>query len=259
MSLSMLARPLSKFSPRVSSVRLSTCGLVSAKFDGLIASTKLRVAKRNFSRIVRVDAVDLVDRAEQLVRYPQIGLADGVEDRVLAPFGRGEAAVLALGFAAGGAAVTPPSILPQVSSPLAQACAPARHQRHRVARAAVLAEAERAAATKPGNGWSFFRLSAQIFHQHLLGAAHHQRPMLPVLERRDRARSFRVVGHAANVGAMPVSPQIPPALVLPRLFRDRACSRFPARCSPPRSGRRSSPSSSSRSSPASAAAPCATC
>ena len=40
MSRSMFDRPLSRFSPWVSSVRLSTCGLVRAKLDGLIASTK---------------------------------------------------------------------------------------------------------------------------------------------------------------------------------------------------------------------------
>ena len=50
MSLSMLARPLSRFSPRVSIVRLSTCGLVSAKLDGLIASTKLRTSRSAASR-----------------------------------------------------------------------------------------------------------------------------------------------------------------------------------------------------------------
>src|SRR5262249_7611067 len=49
-------------------------------------------------------------------------------------------------------------------------------------------------------------------HQHLLGAPHHQRPVLPILERRDCA--VRFVGHHANVGVMPLPPQIPSALEL---------------------------------------------
>src|SRR3546814_19557753 len=48
-SASMLASPFNRFSPRVSIVFSSTCGLVAGKLVGLIASTKLRVAKRNCS------------------------------------------------------------------------------------------------------------------------------------------------------------------------------------------------------------------
>ena len=38
--------------------------------------------------------------------------------------------------------------------------------------------------------------------------------MLPVFERRNRCRAFRIVGHAPNVGVMPIPPQIPTALLL---------------------------------------------
>ena len=47
---SICSRPLSRLSPLVSIARSITCGLVSAKLDGAIASTNARVVKRSFSR-----------------------------------------------------------------------------------------------------------------------------------------------------------------------------------------------------------------
>ena len=94
MSLSMLARPLSKFSPRVSIVRLSTVGLVSAKLRRRHGVDEALGRELQLLPRLGVEPLDLLDRAEQLVAQLQIALADGVEDRVLGPFGRGEAAVL---------------------------------------------------------------------------------------------------------------------------------------------------------------------
>ena len=114
---------------------------------------------------------------------------------------------------AAGAAVTPPSILPQVSSPFAQAWAPALISAIGSSLALMLGEAE--GRRGPGRErLPFFRLLRPDLHQHLLRAAHDQRPVLPVLQRRDCRTCFRIVRHASNVGLMQVLPQIPTALVL---------------------------------------------
>ena len=150
-------------------------------------------ARREAQLLARlgVDALDLVDRAEQLVRNLQIGLADGVEDRVLAPFGRGEAAVLALLSAARRRGHAAEHLAPGLQ-PLRPGLRARAHQRHRIGRGAPARRSRTPAATRPGNGWPCLQLLGPEFHQHLLGAAHHQRPVLPVLERRDRARRFSV-------------------------------------------------------------------
>ena len=122
------------------------------------------------------------------------------------------------------------------------------HQRHRVGRGALRRRSRTRAAIQAGNGWSFFRLLGPEFHQHLLGAAHHQRPMLPVLERRDRAcrcscrpPSTLCRPHAGRHESQPL-------LVCPRLFRHCRVRRVRRAARRREAPDASSPSSSSRSS-----------
>ena len=98
---------------------------------------------------------------------------------------------------------------------------PRRHQRHRIGCRGLLAKAERRrqGGMRPcRHRLPLLHLLGPELHQHLLGAAHHQRPMLPVLERRHRARAFCVLGHAANVGRPANEPN---RARLSRLFRNR--------------------------------------
>ena len=116
--------------------------ILAAALDRLLEH--LRVGQREVGRAHRVDEAagrefhplaafgvepfDLVDRAEQFVGEREVGLADLVEQRVLAPFGRREAAVLGLALRRGLEADHP--------APGLQALRPGvgagAHQRHRV-------------------------------------------------------------------------------------------------------------------------------
>src|SRR4029450_280656 len=99
-----------------------------------------------------VDALDLVDRSQELVRHAQIGLANGVEDRVLAPFGSGKASILALLLFRRRSGHAAEHLAPGLE-PLRPGLRARAHQRHRVGRRGALLPAESARARRPTGKW----------------------------------------------------------------------------------------------------------
>ena len=98
----------------------------------------------------RIHALDLVDRAEQLVRHAQIGLADGVEERVLAPFGRCEAPVLPVRLPRLGRSGHSAQHLAPGLEPLGPGLSTGAHQGHRIGRGAAHRRSRTRAATRRG-------------------------------------------------------------------------------------------------------------
>src|SRR4249919_2866022 len=146
-----------------------------------------------------------------------IGLADRVENRVVAPFRGGEPAILALLFVRRRRSRHPAKDLAPGLEPFGPGLRSCTHQCHRIARRDRFTEPKRRnwpERLEIGHRLVGFQPVGPELHQHLLGAAHHQRPVLPVLQRRVRARAVRFIHHCANVGLMSVSPQIPSALEL---------------------------------------------
>ena len=120
-----------------------------------------------------IDPLDFVDAAEQPVGDRQIGLADRVEQRILAPFLGRESTILFLRRLRRRAEQLAPSF-----ETLGPGVGSGGHQGHRVrASLAQLAEGGR-----PGGRLLRLEALGPGLHQHLLRAAHHQCPMLPILE-----------------------------------------------------------------------------
>ena len=86
--------PARRFIPLVSDRPLHTLGLVAMNWPGSSRRQKPLVAKRETIARRLVQPFNLLDRAST-VADRQIALPNRVEDRILAPFRRGEAAVLA--------------------------------------------------------------------------------------------------------------------------------------------------------------------
>ena len=135
--------------------------MVSAKFEGTHCVDEAARREAQSLAHLRVDALDLVDRAEQLVRNLQVGLADGVEDRVFAPLGRGEAAVFLLGSGRGG---HPAEHLAPRFQPLRPRLRARAHQRHWIGRRRHFPNPIAGCVQpvpKDGRGWPAFICSAQ--------------------------------------------------------------------------------------------------
>ena len=82
----MCSSPRSRLSPLVSIARSSTSGLVSAKLDGAHRVDEGPGHEPHLLARLRVHPLDRVDRSEQPLGDQQIGLADHVEQRIVAPF-----------------------------------------------------------------------------------------------------------------------------------------------------------------------------
>ena len=174
-----------------------------------------------------VDALDRVDRAEQPLGDQQIGLADRVVERIVAPFRGGEAPVLVgfLGERGRGSLRRRPSARCQIDSPSvhSSACicmifAGSPNMVIPGQAAAAFSGSGAAAAASP-------ICCGEMLHHQLLGAPHHPGPMLHVLEagRRERRRRRRVGVLGVGVGHDRGSSS------LPALYRDRAPGRKPLR------------------------------
>ena len=174
MSLSMLARPLSRFSPRVSSVRLSTCRVGQREIA--TAPSRRRSSWSRSAILCRASASSPSISSTEPSNWSdncEIGLADGVEERVFAPFGRGEAAVPdRLGFAGRRHRGRPAEHLAPGFEPLGPGL---RARRSSAPSGRVLRQLRRRTRT-PGarieRRLSFACLLGPGFHHHLLGAAH---------------------------------------------------------------------------------------
>ena len=121
----------------------------------------------------------------QLRRNRQIGLADGVEQRIVVPFGGREAAVGATGRRLSGTEHLAPG-----GKPLAPRLRARRKQRHRVGQ-----------RSRRAGGFGRIEPLGPALQKHLLRAAHDRSPMLPVLERRNgRGRSAGFASGVVGIG-----------------------------------------------------------
>ncbi len=159
-----------------------------------------------------VEPLDRVDRAEHPVGDQQIGLPDRVEDRIVAPFGGGEAPVrigprrqrrFLGGVRRSGNARQRP--LPDVE-PLGPHLGLRLHQLGRIAEQIHPRPLHHPALGRRRRGGRRFlsrlpHLPGEMLHHHLLRAPHHPGPMLEVFERggreggRGRRCGIGVVGH----------------------------------------------------------------